>query len=60
MSEMKRKLKGHWFDSIEVVQVATTLAFNSILETHFQWAFDEWQMHQTRCIGAGAMYFEDY
>ena len=40
-AEMKRELKGHWFDSIEAVQAATTKALNSIPETDFQWAFDE-------------------
>ena len=33
---MKRELKGHWFDSIEAVQVAMTKALNSILEIDFQ------------------------
>ena len=40
-SEIKRELKGHRFDSIEAVQVATTKALNSIPETDFQQAFDE-------------------
>jgi hypothetical protein len=60
ISEMKRELKGHWFDSIEVVQEATTKGFNSIPETGFQRAFDEWQTRQTKCIDAGGMYFEVY
>jgi hypothetical protein len=36
ISEMKRELKGHRFDSIETVQVAMTKALNSIPETDFQ------------------------
>ena len=57
---MKRELKGHHFDSIEAAQVAMSKALNSIQETEFQQAFDQWQMHQTKCIDAGGMYFEDY
>ena len=58
---MKRELKGYQFDSIdEAVQVATTKALNSIPETDFQQAFDEWQTRQTKCIDPGGMYFEDY
>ena len=60
ISEMKRELKGHWFNSIEVVQAATTKALNSIPETDFQRAFDEWQTRRTTCIDAGGIYFEDY
>ena len=60
ISEMKRELKGHWFDSIEAVQAVTTKALNSIPETNFQRAFDEWQMRRTKCIDAGGMYFENY
>ena len=58
--QIKRELKGHWFDSIEAVQTVTTKALNSILETDFQRACDEWQMSQSKCIDAGGMYFEDY
>ena len=50
----------HRFESIEAVQVATTKALNSIPETDFQRAFDEWQTRRTTCIDAGGMYFEDY
>jgi hypothetical protein len=57
---MKRELNGHRFNSIEVVQSAMTKALNSILETDFQQAFDEWPMRRTKCIDAGGMYFEDY
>jgi len=57
---MKRELKGHRFDSIEAVQATTTKALNSIPETDFPQAFDEWQIHRTKCINAGGMYFEDY
>ena len=49
ISEMKRELKGHQFDSIEAVQVAMTKALNSIPETKFQWGFDEWQTRRTKC-----------
>ena len=57
---MKRELKGHRFDSIEAVQAATTKALNSIPETDFQRAVDEWQTRRTKCVDAGGMYFEDY
>ena len=57
---MKRELKGHRFDSVEAVQAETTKALNSIPETDFQRAFDEWQRRRTNCIDAGGMYFEDY
>ena len=57
---MERELKGHRFDSFEAVQTAMTKALNSIPETDFQQAFDEWQTHQTKCIDAGGIYFEDY
>ena len=57
---MKRELKGNRFDSIEAVQAATTKALNSIPETDFQRAFDEWQTRRTKCMGAGGMYFEDH
>ena len=52
--------KIHWFCSIKAIQAVTTKALNSILENNFQWAFDEWQTHRTKCINAGGMYFEDY
>ncbi|KAG8287452.1 hypothetical protein J6590_037710 [Homalodisca vitripennis] len=39
--QMKRKLKGHQFDSIKAVQEAMTKVLNSILETNFLRAFDE-------------------
>ena len=57
---MKKELKGHRFDSIEAVQAATTKALNSIPETDFQRAFDDWQTRRTKCIDAGGMYCEDY
>ena len=57
---MKRELKGHRFDSIEVVQAATTKTLKSIPETDFQRAFDEWQTRRTKCIDVGGMYFEEY
>ena len=59
ISEIKRELNGHRFDSIEAVQAATTKALNNIPETDFQWAFAEWQTRPTKCIDAGGMYFED-
>ena len=37
-----------------------TKAFNSILETDFQLAFEECQSCQTKCTDAGGIYFEDY
>ena len=57
---MKRELKGHRFDFIEVVQAATTKALYSIPETGFQRVFDELQTRQIKCMDAGGMYFEDY
>ena len=57
---VKRELKGHRFDCIEAVQVATTKALSSIPETDFQQAFDEWQTRRTKCIDAGGTYFEYY
>lgn len=57
---VKRQLKGQRFDSIEAAQAATTAALNSIPETDFQRAFDEWQTRRTKCIEAGGMYFEEY
>ena len=57
---MKMELKGHWFDSIKVVQAMIAKALNSIPDTDFQRAFDEWQARRTKCIDAGGMYFEDY
>ena len=60
VSRMKRELKGHQFNYIEVVQAATIKALNSIPETDFQQAIDEWQTCRTKCIDAGGMYFEDY
>ena len=53
---------GHRFSSNEAVQAATTKALNSILETDFQRAFDEWQTRRpnNKCIDAGGMYFEGY
>nr|XP_012151353.1 PREDICTED: putative uncharacterized protein FLJ37770 [Megachile rotundata] len=57
---IKRELKGHRFDSIEAIQAGTTKALNSIPETDFQKAFDEWQRRQTKYVDAGGMYFENY
>ena len=57
---MKKKLKGHRFDSIKAVQAATAKDLNSIPEADFQEAFNEWQTRRTKCIDAEGMYFEDY
>ena len=60
ISEIKRQLKGHRFNSIETDQATVKKALNSFPETDFQRAFDEWQTHRTKCIDTGEMYFEDY
>ena len=54
-----RTLK-HRFDSIDEVRAATTKALNSIPETDFHRAFDEWQTRRTKSMDAGGMFVEDY
>jgi hypothetical protein len=39
------KLKGHHFDTVEVIKVDSEVVLNTLMEQDFQNAFKKWQKH---------------
>jgi hypothetical protein len=58
LPQLKIKLKGHRFDTIEVIEAESQVVFNTLTEHEFQDAFKKWQKHWERCICAEGDYFE--
>jgi hypothetical protein len=55
---LKIKLKGHCFDTIEVIEAELQAVLNTLTEHVFQDAFKKWQKHWERCVCAEGDYFE--
>jgi hypothetical protein len=47
------KLKGHHFDSMEVIEAESQVMLNTLIEHDFQDAFKNWQKHWEGCIHTG-------
>jgi hypothetical protein len=55
---LKIKLKGHHFNTTEVIEAESQAVLNTLTEHDFQDAFKKWQKHWERCIRAERDYFE--
>jgi hypothetical protein len=55
---LKLKLKGHHFDTIEVIDAELLAVLNALTESDLQDAFKTWQKRWERCIRAEGDYFE--
>jgi histone-lysine N-methyltransferase SETMAR len=58
VSQLKIKLKGHRFDTIEVIEAESQAVPNTLTEHDFQDALKKWQKHWEQCIHAEEGYFE--
>jgi hypothetical protein len=56
--EIKLKLKGHRFDTIEEIQAESLKVIHTLTEKDFQEAFQKWRRWCDRCLHAGGNYFE--
>ena len=56
--ELKRRLQGHRFDTIEEIQAETKKALKAIPEIEFNKCFDECKKYWHKCIISGVDYFE--
>ncbi|PNF38762.1 hypothetical protein B7P43_G14057, partial [Cryptotermes secundus] len=56
--EMKIKLKGRRFDTVEEIQAETQTVLNTITKKDFQDAFQKWQKRWDRCMRSQGDYFE--
>jgi hypothetical protein len=56
--QLKIKLKGHRFDTIEVIEAGSQVVLNTLTEHDFQDAFKKWQKRWEQCICAEGEYFE--
>jgi hypothetical protein len=54
---LKIKLKGHHFDTTEVMEAEWQAVLNTLTEHDFQNAFKNWQNCPERCIRAEGDYF---
>jgi hypothetical protein len=55
---LKIKLKGHHFDTTEVIEAEWQVVLNTLTEQNFQDAFKKWQKCWKQCIHAEGDYFE--
>jgi len=51
-------MKGHHFESTEVIQSSVTQVLNDIPQAAFQECYKQWQHHWKTCVQAQGMYFE--
>jgi hypothetical protein len=56
--QLKIKLNGHHFDTIEVIKEEPQAVLNTLTGHDFQDAFKKWQKRKERCIHAEGDYFE--
>jgi hypothetical protein len=56
--QLKIKLKGRHFDSIEMIEAESQVVLNTLTEHNFPDAFKKWQKHWEWCIFAEGDYFE--
>jgi hypothetical protein len=55
---LKIKLKGHWFDTTEVIEAELQEVINTLTEHDFQDAFKKLRKHWEWCIRTKGYYFE--
>jgi hypothetical protein len=55
---LKIKLKGHHFDTTEVIEAKLQAVLNTLTEHEFQDAFKKWQKRWERYIWEEGYYFE--
>jgi hypothetical protein len=55
---MKLKLKGRRFDTIEKIQAESQRVLDALTENDFQEAFKKWRRRWDRCLHVGGNYFE--
>jgi hypothetical protein len=51
-------LKGHHFDTVEVIEAESKTLVNTLTEHNLQNAFNKWQKRWDRCIHAKREYFK--
>ena len=56
--KLKRPLRRHRFDTIEVIQAESKKALKAIPEIEFNNCFDDWKKRWHKCIISGRDYFE--
>jgi hypothetical protein len=56
--ELKLKLKGHNFDTVEVIEAESQTVLNTLTEPDFQNASKKWQARWEHCIHMEGEYFE--
>jgi hypothetical protein len=56
--QMKTKLKGGRFDTVEEIQAETQTVRNTLTKKDFQDAFQKWQKRLDRCVHSQGDYFE--
>jgi hypothetical protein len=56
--EMKLKLKGRRFDTIEEIQADSQRVLDTLTEKDFQEASEKWRRCWGRCLHVGGNYFE--
>jgi hypothetical protein len=56
--EMKLKLKGRRFDTIEVIQAESQRVLDTVTEKDYKEAFQKWRRRWERCLHSGGNYFE--
>src|SRR5215475_14309547 len=56
--EIKLKLKGRRFDTIEEIQAELQRVLDTLTEKDFQEAFQKWRRRWDQCLHAGGNYFE--
>jgi hypothetical protein len=56
--EMKLKLKGGRFDTIEEIQAESQRVIDTLTEKDFQEAFQKWRRRWDQWLHAGVNYFE--
>jgi histone-lysine N-methyltransferase SETMAR len=58
--EMKLKMKGRRFGTIEEIQAESQRVLDTLTENDVQEAFQKWKRRWDRCLHAGGTYFEGY
>jgi hypothetical protein len=56
--QLKTKLKGHRFNTIEMIEAELQAVLNTFTEHDFQDAFKKWQKHWEWCTHAKGDYFK--
>jgi hypothetical protein len=56
--QLKTKLKGCHFDTVEVIEAESQVVLNTLTEHAFQDAFKKWKKHWGWCICMEGNYFK--